>query len=291
MPVGQVIRAHSNQFYVLIDDREWLCRPRGKFRLDRQDVLAGDMVQVHLEGEEGRIDEVLPRRSVMQRPAVANVDQAIVVFTLREPQADLPFLDRVLVHAERAGIQATIVLNKVDLLSETEVEQFCETYGQKVGYVVIPTSATLGMGLDDLRPLLPGQTSVLAGHSGVGKSRLVQALHPQRQDIRVGDLSSRLGKGKHTTRHVELIPLPDGGLIADAPGFTYLEFEGFEKGELPGLFPEFRPLATSCRFYDCMHRREPDCAVRAGLEEGAVAHSRYENYLLFLSEIEALKRW
>lgn len=292
MPVGQVIRSHSNQYYVLAEGQEVLCRPRGKFRLNRQDVLAGDLVEIHLEGGEGRIDKVLPRRSSLQRPAIANVDQALVVFTLKEPEPDYPFLDRVLVHCEKAGVKPVILLNKVDLLTEEQTLGFIQVYSVQVGYPVIPLAAKHGAGLDDLRPLLPARLSVLAGHSGVGKSRLIQALNPERQDVRVGALSEKLGRGKHTTRHVELIAQPGGGLVADTPGFTYLEFaEAFTKYNLAGYFPEFRRLAGQCRFDDCLHRKEPDCAVREALQAGQVARSRHDNYLLFLSEVEVIKRW
>lgn len=291
MPVGQVIRSHSHIFYVLVDGREVECRPRGRFRLDRQSVLAGDLVEVQISGEEGRIDAVLPRRSVLKRPAVANVDQTLVVFTLHEPAADFPFLDRVLVHAEQAGIRPLIILNKVDLLSPAELEAFTHLYRVQVGYAVLSLSATSGLGVDQLRAHVQGKVSVLAGHSGVGKSRLVIALEPLREDIRVGGLSERLGRGKHTTRHVELVPLSGGGLIVDTPGFTYLEFEGMERRDLPELFVEFARYSGQCRFDDCMHHKEPDCAVRAAVAEGAIAPSRHQNYLAFLQEVEAQKRW
>lgn len=290
MATGQVIRTHSNICYVLVEGHEIECRPRGKFRLDRQDVLAGDMVEVMpLEDGEGRIEKVLPRTTVLQRPAVANVDQAIVVFTLHEPEPNLQFLDRVLVHAEHAGVHIKIVLNKVDLCTAEEVEAFRGIY-RPAGYPVLPVSAKLGQGVEAIRPCLSGRLSVLAGQSGVGKSRLVRALEPERSDIRVGAVSDKLGRGKHTTRHVELIAT-SGGLLADAPGFTYLEFTGLEKADLVKLFPEFRELAPGCRFTDCQHRKEPDCAVAAAVAEGLIKPSRYENYLAFLAEIEQQKRW
>ncbi|MGE5675307.1 MAG: ribosome small subunit-dependent GTPase A [Mycobacterium leprae] len=291
MPVGQVIRSHSNIYYVLVDGRTVECRPRGKFRLDKQDVLAGDRVDVHLEGEEGRIDKILPRTSALQRPAVANVDQVLVVFTLKEPEADYLFLDRVLIHVAQAGVPPLILLNKIDLVAPEAVTEFCHIYGDQVGYEVLPIAAKPGIGLEELKPRLNGKVSVLAGHSGVGKSRLVRTLFPEREDVRVGELSAKLGRGKHTTRHVELIPLPSGGLIADAPGFTYLEFQAIEKRDLPGYFPEFKPYASQCRFADCMHNKEPECAVRDAVEAGQIPRSRYQSYLLFLPEIEALKRW
>lgn len=292
MTVGQVIRAHSNIYYVLAEGREVECRPRGRFRLDKTGVLAGDLVEIQLESDgEGRIQKILPRRSELQRPAVANVDQALVVFTIREPEADYLFLDRVLVHVARVGVDPVLILNKADLLEPAEVAAFRRLYGEQVGYPVVVTAAKPGIGIDELRPYLRGKLSVLAGHSGVGKSRLIRALAPEREDVKVGDLSAKMGRGKHTTRHVELIPVPEGGLVADAPGFTYLEFQDIEKRDVPGCFPEFERWQHECRFDDCMHNKEPDCAVRAAVEEGRIARSRYDNYLLFLREVEALKRW
>lgn len=290
MATGRVIRTHSNISYVLAEGREVECRARGKFRLDRQDVLAGDLVEVTLlEDGEGRIEKVLPRGTVMQRPAVANVDQAIPVFTLREPEANLQFLDRVLVHAEQAGLRILIALNKIDLCTEADVAEFAAIY-EPAGYQVLPMAAKTGQGVGAIRSHLADRLSVLAGQSGVGKSRLVRTLEPGRQDIRVGAVSDKLGRGRHTTRHVELIPTC-GGLLVDAPGFTYLEFGGLEKADLATCFPEFRPLAPACRFADCLHRKEPDCAVLEAVGRGLIRPSRHENYLAFLAEIEQQKRW
>lgn len=291
MPVGHVIRAHSNIYYVLVEGREVECRPRGKFRLDKQGVLAGDMVEVRLEEGAGRIDKVLPRRSSLQRPAVANVDQALVVFTIREPEVDYLFLDRVLVHTEQTGIDVILILNKVDLLTADEIAAFRRRYGEQAGYRVVTLAAKHGMGIDALRPLLDAKVSVLAGHSGVGKSRLIRALEPGREDVRVGELSAKMGRGKHTTRHVELIPISSGGLVADTPGFTYLEFQGMEKWDVPRYFREFTRYRGQCRFDDCMHNKEPDCAVKAAVEAEEIDGQRYKHYLLFLQEVEALKRW
>jgi len=292
VPVGQVIRSHSNIYYVLVDGQEIECRPRGKFRLEKLQVRTGDQVEVQIEKEgEGRIDQVLPRKNVLERPPVANVDQALIVFTLQEPVADYPFLDRVLIHVEQAGVAPIILLNKVDLLEPEAVERFRHSYGEQVGYTVLSLSAREGKGLDALRPLLADKLSVLAGHSGVGKSRLIRALEPDREDVKVGALSEKLGRGKHTTRHVELIPLTGGGLVADAPGFTYLEFQEIDKWSLKEYFPEFRARVGQCRFDDCLHRKEPDCAVRAAVADGLIPQSRYENYLQFLAEVEAMKRW
>lgn len=292
MPVGKVIRSHSNIYYVLVDGREIECRARGRFRLDKLQVRAGDLVEVQLEsGDEGRIDKVLPRRNALERPSVANVDQAVLIFTLTEPDADYPFLDRVLVHIEQVGIEVLILLNKVDLLEHAVVEEFVHMYRDQVGYPVVAISAREGAGVEAVRPYLAGKTSVLAGHSGVGKSRLIRTLEPARDDVKVGALSEKMGRGKHTTRHVELIPLTGGGLVADSPGFTYLEFQEIDKWTLRDYFPEFRRRRGQCRFDDCLHRREPDCTVRDAVEAGEIPRSRYDNYLFFLAEVEAMKRW
>ncbi|MBP2019716.1 ribosome biogenesis GTPase [Symbiobacterium terraclitae] len=292
MPVGQVIRSHSNIYYVLVEGREVECRPRGKFRLDQTQVRAGDQVEVRLEPDgEGRIEKVLPRRNCLERPPVANVDQCLVVFTLAEPEADYLFLDRVLVHVEQAGVDVLILLNKIDLVEPEAVDAFVRTYRNLVGYPVLPISAQQGLGLDELRPHLVGRISVLAGHSGVGKSRLIRALEPGREDVRVGEVSAKSRKGRHTTRHVELIPLSSGGLVADAPGFTYLEFQDIDKWTLRDYFPEFVRRQADCRYGDCLHRKEPDCAVRDAVEAGEIPETRYKNYLLLLEEVEAMKRW
>lgn len=292
MATGQVIRSHSNIFYVLVDGREVECRPRGKFRLEARQVLAGDRVEVTLLADgEGRIDRVLPRQTELQRPKVANVDRCVVVFTLHQPEPDLRFLDRVLVHTERAGVEPVIALNKVDLCTPGEVADFVATYGPDgIGYPVIPISAATGTGVEGLLPHLHGRTSVLAGQSGVGKSRLTSILAPG-HEVRVGEISAKLRRGKHTTRHVELMPLPFGGLLADAPGFTHLEFTEMEPRDLREYFREFREPTGECRYDDCLHRAEPECGVKNAVAAGQIPRHRYENYLEFLQEVEAIRRW
>lgn len=291
MVIGQVVRSHSNLHYVLIDGREVECRQRGRFRLEKRPVLTGDLVQVSLTGDgNGVIEEILRRKVELKRPPIANVDQALIVFTLKAPERNLPLLDRFLVLAEHTGLDVVIVLNKIDLLAPVEVEEFAGTY-RAIGYPVVPVSAREGAGLDALRPLLEGKTSVVAGQSGVGKSRLLNALKPGLQLV-TGALSAKLERGRHTTRHVELIPLDSGGLVADSPGFTYLEFTEIEKEDLRDLFPEFRSLTPQCRFSSsCLHRHEPDCRVKEALAEGQIVRTRYDNYLTFLAEIEAQRKY
>jgi ribosome biogenesis GTPase len=182
-----------------------------------------------------------------------------------------------------------IAVNKVDLVDQDTVAAFAADY-RRVGYPVFPIVAKTGQGIDALLPHLRGKTTVLAGQSGVGKSRLMQTLVPGRE-FKVGDLTAKLRRGKHTTRHVELIRLPQGGLLADAPGFTYLTFEWMEPVKVQEQFPELREYGGQCRFDDCLHRKEPDCAVRAALAGGQITETRYQHYLQFLAEIENIKRW
>lgn len=291
MPTGRVIRSHGRIHYVHLSDTVLACRPRGRIRRDDQQVLVGDWVEVTPTGPgEGRIDRLRPRQTRLQRPPVANVDQVVVVFTLVAPAADYRFLDRVLVHAEQVGVRIVIALNKIDLVPGEAVAAFRRTYAEQVGYPVVAVSAVTGAGVAELAPLLAGRISVLAGNSGVGKSRLVQSLAPDRPAA-VGELSPRLGRGRHTTRHVELIPLPGGGLVADAPGFTHLTFQDIDGRALAALFPEFRPPAAGCEYADCLHRAEPVCGVKAAVAAGAVPAHRHEHYLAFLAEIEAQRPW
>lgn len=284
-----MVRSHSNISYVLVDGQEITCRQRGKFRLTNQTVVTGDQVVVQLlEDNEGYVVEILPRKSLLRRPAVANVDLALVVFTLAAPAEDRVFLDRLLVQIEAAGLEAVILLNKIDLVTPEQVAAFVDAYQGRVGYPVYPISAREGLGLEPLFDLLRGRVAVLAGQSGVGKSKLVNRLHPARP-AQVGQLTGKLERGRHTTRHVELLALPTGGFIVDAPGFTYATFTDVEPEELSRLFPEFGPY--SCRYDDCRHRSEPQCGVKEAVAQGEVLSSRYEHYLSFLAELEQQRKW
>lgn len=225
---------------------------------------------------------------MLVRPAVANVDQVLAVCTLRDPPADLRLLDRLLVHVASAGLPVVVVLNKVDISPPEEVAALAAAY-RPVGYPFHAVSALTGAGLAELLPHLAERVSVLAGQSGVGKSRLAGVLVDRQ--VRVGELSSRPGRGRHTTRHVELLPLPTGGFLADAPGFTNLEFAGLTVTDLADCFPELGGVPGSCRFADCSHAAEPDCAVKAAVAAGDVAEHRYAHYLEFRSEIAAMRKW
>jgi len=254
---------------------------RGKERKSGP-VVAGDRVRVRI-GQDGRgvIEEVLPRTSYLIRPPVANVTRVVAVVAAPDP--DLGWLDRLLVVAESQGLSCVVCLNKVDLADRETVEAFRVLY-REVGYPVATTSARTGEGIDALAQLLVGHVSTLSGPSGVGKSSLLNALCPEAR-LEVGEVSAKTQRGRHTTRVVQLLELPDGGLLADTPGFSRLDLEGIEARELWRLMPDIRREAAHCRFKErCLHRGEEGCALPEAVEQGRVAPSRYRHYLRLLDE-------
>lgn len=286
--VGRVLGCYSDRALVCAEGRELDCRLRGRLRRQEAVVVAGDLVRVDTTGPVPVVEEVLPRRNLLDRPCVANVDQVLVVFSYRDPPLDLGHVGRVLVAAEKAGVGAVLVLSKADLLAEEERAEVHDRFGP-LPYPLVVTSAVTGEGLGELRALLHGRISVLAGQSGVGKSRLLNAIRPGLH-LATGEISPRIRRGRHTTRLARLLDV-DGGMVADTPGFSRLELEGVEPRRLSSLFPEMEELAPACRFSDCYHRAEPDCAVRQAAEEGRVAPWRYRLYLELLDEIEESLPW
>ncbi len=272
----------------LEDGRQITCTPRGRFKKEGVSLLAGDRVKVAREGGEGTIEEVLPRKTELYRPAVANVDQVMVVAAVRKPDLNLFLLDRLLVLAEDQHLEVLICLNKMDLIQPEEVREVAETY-REIGYRVLESSALLSRGIAGIREYLKGKISVVAGPSGAGKSTLLNRLYPH-LDLKTDGISRKLKQGRHTTRHVELIPLDAGGFVADTPGFSRLEVRGIPAGELSFLFPEVGRLGEECRFKGCLHRREPGCSVQEALTSGDLAESRYRNYLGLLKEIQEEER-
>jgi len=249
-------------------------------------------------GEAWVITEILPRRSRLARRApgsgfgervvAANVDQVVVVFAAAKPDPHPRMLDRFLVIAEGNELAARVVVNKVDLAGQQAARERFADY-ERAGYPVHFTSAKGGLGLDELREALRGRTSALSGPSGVGKSSLLNALYPG-LDLRVGEISESVNKGRHTTVGALLHPLPDGGYVADTPGLREVGMWGLPPEELDRCFPELRPLLEYCRFSDCTHAVEPGCAVRAAVEAGEVSSARYESYLKLREELEETER-
>jgi len=292
MPEGQIVRAVSGFYYVRTPEGEQVqCRARGVFKKKNVTPLVGDLVRFDWTGDgQGFITEVKPRKTQLIRPPIANVEQAIVVCALREPAFQPMVVDRVLVHCEKAGLDVVLCLTKTDLVTEEEEIERIRSVYESVGYPVVATSVVKGEGIDTVRRYLKGALSVFAGQSGVGKSSLLNAIHPGFQ-LATGTVSSKIGRGRHTTRTVEILDLPDGGQVADTPGFSQLTFQGMEASQLSDCFPEFRLRSPECRFRGCLHRNEPDCAVRAAVEKGEVDAGRYEHYLQFLQEVESLRRY
>ncbi|GIP36739.1 putative ribosome biogenesis GTPase RsgA [Paenibacillus sp. J31TS4] len=311
MPNGIIVKALSGYYYVLPEgasDKTAMvqCRARGVFKKKNVTPLVGDRVEFEwTDNGEGTVTEVKSRSSELIRPQVANAELAVLVFAVAEPALSLNLLDKFLVHIECAGLDTVLCLTKQDLarpgdrqpVSEQPesaaeqgiVETIRAVYGDGMGYPIVLTSAKEGVGLEEIRRLLEGRISVFSGQSGVGKSSLLNALMPE-LGLETNAISQKLGRGKHTTRHVELMPLEPSGWVADTPGFSQLDFASIEADELGGCFRDIRKESEGCRFRGCLHDREPGCAVRRAVEEGGIAESRYEHYLQFLTEIRERKR-
>ena len=290
MPEGKIVKALSGFYYVFSDNKVIQCRSRGVFRKNKVNPLVGDEVIFQAENNlEGYILEVKERKNSLVRPPIANVDQAILVFSATEPDFSTALLDRFLVLIEYNSIRPIICITKMDLVSEDEKKSLIEIVQdyERAEYDVLLTSSETDEGLKELIPFLNGVITVFAGQSGVGKSSLLNALRPD-LELKTDHISNHLGRGKHTTRHVELIPIGDG-LVADTPGFSSLEFTDIEQEDLNNCFPEIRKLSEACKFRGCLHLAEPKCAVKKGLENGEVPSYRYKHYKEFLEEIKDRK--
>lgn len=299
MPEGVITKALSGYYYVTplregsiaSEETAITCRGRGIFRERGITPLVGDrVIYVLTENGEGTVTEILPRISELIRPTVANVSLAVLLFSVREPDMNLNLLDKFLVHIEHSGIDTLIVLTKQDLADDDlEATNKVKELYERIGYEVIVTSSLTGTGSEELRKRLSGIISVFSGQSGVGKSTLLNRLVPGLL-LETGEISLRLGRGRHTTRHVELMDIGDGGFVADTPGFSQLDFLELEVEELSSCFREFAPYADNCKFRGCSHLHEPGCRVLEALEAGAIAESRYEHYKLFYKEMKDKKR-
>jgi ribosome biogenesis GTPase / thiamine phosphate phosphatase len=292
MPEGKIIKALSGFYYVKDseDHRIYQCRGRGVFRKQKITPFVGDFVKFQkVNEEEGYILEIFERKNLLIRPPIANVDQAILVFSAVEPEFNPLLLDRFLVLIESKNIKPIICISKMDLVPEdmkAEIESYANDY-EKIGYEVIFTSTKTREGIEQLLPHLDQQISVIAGQSGVGKSSLLNAINPELQ-LKTDDISTHLGRGKHTTRHVELIEM-GSGLVADTPGFSSLEFIDIAVEDLSNCFPEMREKSAECKFRGCTHISEPKCAVKEAVKEGTIPAYRYEHYQCFIEEIKDRK--
>ncbi|SDB20329.1 ribosome biogenesis GTPase [Pseudobutyrivibrio sp. YE44] len=287
--IGKIIKGIAGFYYVQVEESGiYECKAKGAFRKDKIKPLVGDDVEIDVISEEektGNVVKLLPRKSELIRPAVANVDQALLIFATKNPEPNLNLLDRFLCMMEEQQLPITICFNKDDLADDGFEAQMRSTY-EAAGYKVIFTSAKEKAGIDPIRQVLKGKTSTVAGPSGVGKSSIVNLL-TEGHNMETGEVSEKIGRGKHTTRHSELLYLGEDTYIMDTPGFSSLFVPKVEPVDLYTLFPEFIEPAANCRFTGCAHHKEPDCGVKAAVEKGTIAQSRYENYLqIYLEMVE-----
>lgn len=290
MAEGKIIKALSGFYYVLNEQGITQCRGRGVFRKNGITPLVGDYVSFEADNDtEGYIMEIKPRKNGLLRPPISNVDQAILVFSAVEPDFSPLLLDRFLVLIESNYITPVICITKIDIVSDeemTNINRFARDY-RDIGYDVIFTSSKSLDGVEKLSPYLRDKISVFAGQSGVGKSSLLNALIPDLL-LETNHISNHLGRGKHTTRHVELIQF-ETGLVADTPGFSSLDFINIEAEELSNYFPEMLERSQYCKFRGCLHLSEPKCAVKSALENNEIKPYRYEHYVQFIEEIKERK--
>lgn len=285
----RIIKALSGFYYVQTEDGVVECRARGRFRRQDQSPLVGDFVRITRQGDKGVLEALLPRKNAFIRPAVANIDQLVVLASCAIPVTEPFLIDRVLAIAQLQNVPALVVVNKDDLApAQPLAEIYC-----RAGVPVLVTSAETGEGIEALREALAGKLSCLTGNSGVGKSSLLNRACPQLR-LPVGEVSEKLGRGRHTTRHIELYSLGSNTFVADTPGFSAFDTERMElvhKEQLQYAFPEFAPYLGHCQFPDCAHRKEPGCAVRKALAEGKIGQTRYSSYERLYELASQLKEW
>ena len=290
---GKIIRGVGGFYYVHTEqDVVYECRAKGVFRKEKIRPLVGDDVEMSVIDEQqrtGNIDRILPRRNTLIRPAAANVDQALVVFAVSSPKPNLNLLDRFLISMEQQEIPVLIAFNKEDLAEEQEAASLEAIYSG-CGSKVFLLSVAKEKGLELLKEQLAGKTTIVAGPSGVGKSSLTNVLQKEVQ-MEVGEVSRKIDRGRHTTRHTELIALGGETYFLDTPGFSSLYLHDLEYEDLKDYFYEFQSYEAQCRFQGCMHIHEPDCAVKDAVADGKIHPSRYENYVLLAEELKNRKKY
>ena len=290
---GKIVKGISGFYYVhVVGTGIYECKAKGVFRNRKVKPLVGDTVEIVVLDEEkhlGNVEEILPRKNELIRPAVSNIDMALVIFAAAKPDPNFNLLDRFLCMMEYQKVPVTICFNKCDLVSEEEKENLQKIYAP-AGYDILFTSVKTGENIDRLKALLAEKTTTVAGPSGVGKSSLVNELQT---DVRMqtGAISDKIGRGKHTTRHSEIISIGQDTYIMDTPGFSSMDLPGFEKEDLWTCYPEFVPYEPECRFIGCSHIGEPDCGVKNALAEGKISRVRYDNYVMLYDEMKNIRKY
>ncbi|WP_288477885.1 ribosome small subunit-dependent GTPase A [uncultured Clostridium sp.] len=279
---GKILKGIGGFYYISTEDKIIECKARGNFRYKGLKPMVGDNVEIKIENGKGRIEKIEERHSELIRPTVANVTLAFVVFAIKNPDLNFDLLNRFLVLCESNNIKAIVCLNKVDLVNEEERNSLKEKINE-IGYDVLFINAKAGIGIESLKERIKGNVTVLCGPSGAGKSTLINKL-TNKEHMETGSVSEKLGRGKHTTRHSELIEV-ENGYIVDTPGFSTLDITFIEKEDLKNYFPDFEKYNNSCKFRGCMHHKEPGCLVKEAVEEGKINKFRYEFYIRTLEEI------
>ncbi len=288
---GIITKGIGGFYYVKVDGTTYECRARGLFRKQNIKPQVGDRVLIRADEHDktGYVEQVFDRTTELIRPAVSNVNQAIIVFAIRNPDPNLWLLDRFLLLASSQNLEAVICINKIDLATEEEINNIYKIY-ENTGYKIITTSTEEDKGIDQLKEVLKDKITVFAGPSGVGKSTLLNMVQPNLK-LETGEISAKTKRGKHTTRHTELIELEIGGFVLDTPGFSSLDLTFLTEQTLEEHFPEIHELGHLCRFNSCRHLKEPGCRVKQGVEEGEISQSRYDNYVMFLNELIDSRRY
>ncbi|MGN0714205.1 MAG: ribosome small subunit-dependent GTPase A [Anaerovoracaceae bacterium] len=286
---GLITKGIGGFYYVLTDEGIIESKGRGIFKKDGITLAVGDVVELEkTEDGKGIINSIHPRKNQFIRPPIVNVDTFLVVFAPARPKPNYMLIDKFMIMAEMNGIEPVLCLNKCDLVSAEEIREIREIYDGIYPFLTI--SCKTGEGLAELEQLVSGKKAALAGPSGVGKSTILNHLHPE-ANMETGAVSQKTSRGRHTTRHVEIFQLQNGGMIYDTPGFTSFEILEAEEDNLAEFYPEMEALQGQCRYDDCRHRSEPDCAVRRAAEEGRIHRKRYDSYLANLDEIRSRKKY
>lgn len=286
---GRILKGIGGFYYVEAEETIYECKARGVFRKRGTTPLAGDWVQICIDNDTGTIEEIFPRKNMLVRPPCANIDQMFLVTSICNPSPNLLVLDKMIAVAEDQEMEPILVISKTDLQSADELEQIY----QKAGIQVITVSSVSGQGIAQIKMLLKDKISVFTGNSGVGKSSLLNCISPEFR-LETGIISSKLGRGKHTTRQVELLKLPCGGYVADTPGFSTMDMERYnivKKEHLQYCFREMKPYITQCKFSSCSHTCEKGCAVLRAVEQGEITQSRHNSYTAMYEQVKDKKEW
>ena len=285
---GKIIKGISGFYYVYVEGAGlYECKAKGAFRKQKIKPLVGDNVEIAVIDEAnklGNVEKILPRKNELIRPAVSNIDMALVIFASAKPDPNFNLLDRFLCMMEYQKVPVTICFNKIDLVDQEKLKEYSGIY-EPAGYNVIFTCTKTKEGLGSIRSLLEGKTTTVAGPSGVGKSSIINCLQSD-ITMETGTISEKIERGKHTTRHSEIIPVSHDTYIMDTPGFSSMDVPGFEKENLWTCYPEFVRHEPYCRFIGCSHINDPDCGVKAAVEDGEISPVRYENYKLLYEELK-----